>query len=89
MRNHRRNQTKTSATTASRKLSALLKKLPRAKAQEVLDFADFLASRIQAPKKTQRLGDRFAGAWKDDRTAEEIIADIRNSRVNTVGREEL
>jgi hypothetical protein len=75
--------------TTNKKLSALLKKLPRAKAQEVLDFADFLASRIQTPKKTQRLGDRFAGVWKDDRTAEEIIADIRESRMNSMEREEL
>jgi hypothetical protein len=75
--------------TTNKKLSALLKKLPRAKAQEVLDFADFLASRIQTPKRTQRLGDRFAGVWMDNRTAEEIIADIRESRMNTIEREQL
>jgi mRNA-degrading endonuclease RelE of RelBE toxin-antitoxin system len=75
--------------TTNKKLSALLKKLPRAKAQEVLDFADFLASRIQSPKKPQRLGDRFAGVWKGDRSAEEIIADIRESRMNTIEREQL
>lgn len=29
---------------------------------------------------TTSLADKFYGAWKDDRTAEDIIEDIRNSR---------
>jgi len=72
------------------KLSALLRVLPENKAQELLDFGDFLLSRL--PKRTpngQGLGDQFAGVWQDDRTAEEIIADIRNSRVEADDREML
>lgn len=63
------------------RLSVLLRVLPENKAQELLDFGDFLLSRL--PKRipnSQKLGDQFAGVWKDDRTAEEIIAEIRNSR---------
>jgi hypothetical protein len=80
---------KSKAKTTNQKLNTLLEKLPQSKVQELLDFADFLVSRLQTQKKVQRLGDRFAGIWQDDRTAEEIIADIRNSRINTNGREEL
>ena len=75
-------------TTVNRRLSNSLEKLPQNKIQEVLDFVDFLLLRAQKSIKMQRLGDRFAGAWKDNRTAEEIIADIRNSRVNTAERNE-
>ncbi len=71
----------------NQKLNALLEKLPRDKVREVLDFADFLASRKSTSKKIERLGDRFAGVWMDDRTAEEIIADIKTSHLNSVERE--
>jgi len=70
-------------------LNNSLEKLPQNKIQEVLDFVDFLLLRAQQPRKMQRLGDRFAGVWKDNRSAEEIIADIRNSRVNAAERNEL
>jgi len=76
-------------TTVNKRLNNSLEKLPQSKIQEVLDFVDFLLSRAQTPRKIQKLGDRFAGVWKDSRTAEEIIADIRNSRVNATGRNEL
>jgi len=64
-------------TTVNRRLNNSLEKLPQNKIQEVLDFVDFLLLRAQKPIKMQRLGDRFAGVWKDNRSAEEIIADIR------------
>ena len=80
---------KSKAITTSKRLNTVLEKLPAGKIQELLDFADFLVSRLQAPPKVQRLGDRFAGVWKDDRTAEEIIADIRNSRFDIIERERL
>lgn len=82
-------KTKSKATATSKRLNALLEKLPQSKVQEVLDFADFLLSRAHKTQRVEKLGDRFAGVWKDDRSAEEIIADIRNSRVNTTDREEL
>lgn len=78
---------KVMATT--QKLNTLLEKLPSNKVQELLDFGDFLMARLPSSRKVQKLGDRFAGVWKDERSAEEIIADIRNSRVNGVTREEL
>jgi len=66
---------------ANQQLLALLEKLPANKVEELLDFGVFLLSRIQAqPKKQELLGDRFAGVWQDERTAEEIVADIRASR---------
>lgn len=68
----------------NQQLQTLLEKLPADKVKELLAFGNFLLSRIQAqPKQQQNLGDRFAGVWQDERTAEEIVADIRNSRVNT------
>jgi hypothetical protein len=82
-------KSKNKVTTTTQKLNMLLEKLPSSKAQELLDFGDFLMSRLPTPRKTQKLGDRFAGVWKDARSVEEIIADIRNSRVNGVTREEL
>ena len=84
-----RAKTKRKAMTTSTRLNTLLETLPASKVQELLDFGDFLVARYQAPQKVQRLGDRFAGVWKDDRSADEIIADIRNSRINGVTREEL
>jgi len=82
-------KTKRKAIATSTRLNTLLEKLPASKVQELLDFGDFLIARYQAPGKVQRLGDQFAGVWKDDRTAEEIIADIRNSRPNRTTREAL
>lgn len=80
---------KNKVTATTQKLNTLLEKLPSNKAQELLDFGDFLMSRLPTPRKAQKLGDRFAGVWKDERSAEEIIADIRGSRGNGVAREEL
>lgn len=82
-------KTKRKDMTTSTRLNTLLETLPASKVQELLDFGDFLVARHQAPRRVQKLGDRFAGVWKDDRTAEEIIAEIRNSRVNSITREEL
>lgn len=82
-------KTKGKATAINYRLIALLEQLPSSKVEELLDFADFLVSRLKTPRKVQRLGDRFAGVWKDERTAEEIIADIRNSRIDNAAREEL
>jgi len=70
-------------------LHTLLEKLPANKIEELLDFGVFLLSRIQAQPKLPQLGDRFAGVWQDERTADEIIADIRNSRINIEDRESL
>lgn len=64
----------------SSRLGALLRVLPESKAQELLDFGDFLLSRLPKLPNGQKLGDQFAGVWQDDRTADEIIADIRKSR---------
>lgn len=82
-------KTKRKAMTTSTRLNTLLETLPASKIQELLDFGEFLVARYQTPRKVQRLGDRFAGVWKDDRSADEIIVDIRNSRINGVTREEL
>jgi hypothetical protein len=70
-------KTKRKTMTTSKRLNTLLKTLPASKVQELLDFGDFLVARYQVLRKVQRLGDRFAGMWKDDRSADEIIADIR------------
>lgn len=82
-----KSQKKVPVTT--QKLNALLEKLPSNKVQELLDFGDFLMARLPTRRKAQKLGDRFAGVWKDKRSAEEIIADIENSRVNGATREGL
>ena len=38
---------------------------------------------IKKPEeKKEKWADQFAGAWKDNRSAEEIIADIRNARTS-------
>lgn len=72
-------------------LHALLEKLPANKVEELLDYGAFLLSRIQTKpsQQQQNLADRFAGVWLDDRTADEIIADIRNSRINIEDQESL
>jgi plasmid stability protein len=41
---------------------------------------EFLAKRPYDPRKAAEAALELAGSWEDDRTAEEIIADIRNSR---------
>jgi hypothetical protein len=64
------------------KLNNLLKKLPQSKINELIEYAELLVSRVQELKIEPKLGDRFAGVWLDDRTAEEIIAEIQGSRVN-------
>ncbi len=74
---------------SSKKIIALLEKLPPNKVQEWLDFGDFLVSRFSSPREKGKLGDRFAGAWEDERSAEEIITDIRSSRMENVERESL
>jgi hypothetical protein len=84
-----RTKTKSKVTATGKRLNVLLEKLPPNKAQELLDFGDFLMSRLQTSRKVQKLGDRFAGVWRDDRSAEEIITDIRNSRVDGITRETL
>ncbi len=73
----------------AQKIAALLEKLPPSKVQELLDFGDFLISRLPSSKQKEKLGDRFAGVWEDDRSAEEIINDIKNSRLDQVEREKL
>ncbi len=70
-------------------LYALLEKLPANKIEELLDFGAFLLSRMQAQPKLQQLGDRFAGVWQDERSAEEIIAGIRSHRIEVEARETL
>ena len=51
---------------------------------KVLLFVKGLKSTKNANNKTTESGwaNRFSGAWKDNRTAEEIINDIRDSRTN-------
>ena len=80
-------QSRTDAIYA--RLEILLQKLPPNKVLEWLSFGDFLLWRSRSSTQKPKLGDRFAGVWLDDRTAEEIIADIRDSRVNSVDRETL
>lgn len=63
-------------------LHALLEKLPANKVEELLDFGNFLLSRIQAQPQQQNFADRFAGVWQDERTADEIVADIRGNLNN-------
>ncbi len=82
-------QAEARADTINARLDLLLQKLPPNKVLEWLDFGDFLLWRFRSPNKAPKLGDRFAGAWQDDRTADEIIADIRSSRVSAPEREGL
>jgi len=74
---------------SAKKIVALLEKLPPSKVQELLDFGDFLFSRLPPSPKREKLGDRFAGVWEDERSAEEIIADINSNRIDKAERESL
>ena len=59
----------------------------RGKSLEQL-FLDYLQTEMRKSRETERQRDvilRIAGTWVDDRSDEEIIADIENSR--TPGRE--
>ena len=49
-----------------------------------LKLISFLSdSLLKKPEeKKEKWADQFAGAWKDNRSAEEIIADIRNARTS-------
>ena len=51
---------------------------------KVLVFVKGLKPSKKAKRETTELGwaNRFSGAWKDSRTAEEIINDIRESRTD-------
>ena len=46
---------------------------------KVLKYVKSLAP-AKKDKDSKNWANRFVGAWKDDRTAEEIISDIRESR---------
>ncbi|GBU22270.1 hypothetical protein R80B4_02176 [Fibrobacteres bacterium R8-0-B4] len=41
-----------------------------------------LAQQKKEPKKEEAVVYELAGSWKDDRTVEEMIADIHSSRVS-------
>lgn len=51
---------------------------------KVLNFVKGLKSTQKSKNETSESGwaNRFSGAWKDSRTAEEIINDIRESRTD-------
>ena len=47
---------------------------------KVLKYVKSLSS-TKKEKDSKEWANRFAGAWKDERSADEIISDIRESRV--------
>lgn len=47
-----------------------------------LKLISFLSDSLLKARGKERWADQFAGAWKDSRSAEEIIADIRNVRTS-------
>jgi hypothetical protein len=51
---------------------------------------DYLAKKqqIQAIRTSAQILLDFAGAWEDDRTADEIIVDLKQSRTNTTRQRE-
>jgi hypothetical protein len=69
----------------------VLKKLPPARVVEVYDFACFLQSQRDMTANVHMSDEQAAflatfGTWKDERSAEEIVADIYRSR--TISEEE-
>ena len=50
--------------------------------KKMLAFVKTIAPEKKAKTKTATVGwaDQFVGVWKDDRTADEIVSDIRNAR---------
>lgn len=64
------------------KLLEEIKKVPDEKLKEIYDLVNSVgrAATKRKNKKNVLLGTMFAGKWQDERTAEEIIEDLKKSR---------